>query len=72
MADQKDAILERLDLLIRIQALQAVTHLNTKTDRIMFLSDAGLKPKDIASIVGGEAATVSQIIYVQKKKAKGT
>jgi DNA-binding CsgD family transcriptional regulator len=63
-----DKLLERIDTLIRIQALQAVTHLGTKTDKIMFLSEAGLQPKEIASIVGGQPTTVSQLIYQHKKK----
>jgi hypothetical protein len=70
MAEVSDQLLGRIDTLIRIQALQAVAHLGTKSEKIMFLSDAGLQPKEIASIVGGKPATVSQIIYDQKKKAK--
>lgn len=69
MSDLSEKLLERIEILIRIQALQAVSHLGTKTDRIMFLSEAGLQPKEISSILGGSAATVSQIIYAQKKKA---
>lgn len=70
MREQDNLLLERIDTLIRIQALQAVSHLGTKTEKIMFLSEAGLQPKEIASIVGGKPATVSQIVYEQKKKAK--
>ena len=69
MTDVTELLLERIDTLIRIQALQAVTHLKTKTEKIMFLSEAGLQAKEIASIVGGKPATVSQIVYDQKKKA---
>lgn len=70
MTDISDQLLDRIDTLIRIQALQAVSHLGTKTEKIMFLSEAGLQPKEISSIVGGKPATVSQIIYDQKRKAK--
>ena len=70
MTEMAELLIEKFDTLIRIQALQAVAHLGTKTEKIMFLSDAGLQPKEIASIVGGKAATVSQIVYDQKKKAK--
>jgi len=69
MTEVTGLLLERVDTLIRIQALQAVAHLGTKTEKIMFLSEAGLQPKEIASIVGGKPATVSQCIYEQKKKA---
>lgn len=71
MTHTDNLLLERIDTLIRIQALQAVAHLGTKTEKIMFLAEAGLQPKEIASIVGGKPATVSQIIYEQKKKVKG-
>ncbi len=70
MTEVSDQLLERIDTLIRIQALQAVSHLGTNTEKIMFLSEAGLQPKEISSIVGGKSATVSQIIYDQKKKVK--
>lgn len=68
MTDSSELLLERIDTLIRIQALQAVSHFGSKTEKIMFLSEAGLQPKEIASIVGGKPATVSQCIYEQKKK----
>jgi hypothetical protein len=60
---------DMLETLIKIQALQAVSHLTTKTEKVVFLSEAGLPAKDIASIVGGKPATISQLIYDQKKKA---
>ncbi len=69
MPDLTERLLERIDTLVRIQALQAVSHLSTRTQKIMFLSEAGLQPKEIASIVGGKPATVSQVIYEQNKKA---
>lgn len=70
MPELNEMLLERVDTLIRIQALQAVSHLKTKTEKIMFLSEAALQPKEIASIVGGQSGTVRQTIYEQKKKAK--
>ena len=70
MPDTESLLIERIDTLIRIQALQAVSHLGTKSEKIMFLSEAGLQPKEIASIVGGKPATVSQLIYEKKKKVK--
>ena len=70
MADLAEQLLERIDTLIRIQALQAVSHLGTKTEKILFLSEAGLQAKEIASIVGGQPNTVSALIYKRKKKVK--
>jgi hypothetical protein len=62
------SVCERLDTLVRIQALVAVAHLQTKAEKISFLSDAGLSPKDIGPVVGSSAASVSQAIYTAKKK----
>lgn len=69
--DQFTTIVEKLDTLINIQALSSVSHLNTKSEKIIFLSEAGLSPKEITSIVGGKPGTVRQIIYAAKKKAEG-
>lgn len=68
--EQFELISSRLDTLVKIQALSAVAHLSTKSEKILFLNEAGLSPKEIAAIVGGKAATVSQIIYAAKKKAE--
>ncbi len=65
-----ESISEKLDTLISIQALAAVVHLQSKKEKILFLSETGLSPKAIAPIVGSSAASVSQTIYAEKKKAK--
>ncbi|GLS02596.1 hypothetical protein GCM10007859_26230 [Brevundimonas denitrificans] len=58
-----------LRTLVKIQSLSAVRHLHTKKEKIIFLSEAGLEPKEVAPIVGTSAASVSQAIYEAKKKA---
>lgn len=58
---------DRLDTLIKIQSLSAVSHLSTNKDKILFLSEAGLAPKAIAGVVGTSAASVSQTVYAAKK-----
>ncbi|HEX7711520.1 MAG TPA: sigma factor-like helix-turn-helix DNA-binding protein [Sphingomonadaceae bacterium] len=63
-------IASKLDTLIRIQALAAVSHLPTKTQKILFLNEAGLSPKEIAPIVDAKPNVVSQLIYDAKKKAE--
>lgn len=57
-----------LRTLVKIQSLSAVRHLTTKKEKILFLSEAGLEPKEVAPIVGTTAASVSQTIYAAKKQ----
>jgi len=64
-------IMDVLRTILKIQALSAVRHLQTKKEKILFLSEAGLTPKEIASIVGTSPAAVSQTVYEAKKRAKG-
>lgn len=65
---QHQELMEVLTTLLKIQSLSAVRDIPTKKGRILFLSEAGLGPKEIAPIVGTTAAAVSQAIYVTKKK----
>lgn len=58
-----------LRTLVKIQSLSAVRHLATKKEKILFLSEAGLEPKEVAPIVGTTAASVSQTIYAAKKQS---
>ena len=60
--------MELLRTLLKVQSLSAVRHLPTKKEKIIFLSDAGLSPKEIAPIVGSSSGSVSQAIYDAKKK----
>ncbi|WFL76832.1 sigma factor-like helix-turn-helix DNA-binding protein [Altererythrobacter arenosus] len=68
--DQFTEITSKIDTLIKIQALSAVAHLPTKSEKVLFLNDAGLTPKEIAAVVGGSSGAVSQTIYAAKKKAE--
>jgi len=65
--DTLTKIADRLETLVKIQALAAVRHLPSKKEKILFLSEAGLTPKEVAVIVSTTAATVSQTIYAVKK-----
>lgn len=66
----EDAILEKLDTLIRLQARIAVGHLDTQKDRILFLGSAGLGPKAIGEILG-TSANHANVVLVQGRKKKG-
>jgi DNA-directed RNA polymerase specialized sigma24 family protein len=58
-----------LRTMLKVQALSAVRDLRTKKERILFLAEAGLSPKEVAPIVGSTPQTVSQTVYEAKKKA---
>lgn len=60
-----------LRTLLKIQALSAVKGFPSKKEKIGFLNEAGLSPKEIGLIVNSTAASVSQTIYDTKKKAQG-
>lgn len=62
-------MMEVLRTLLKIQSLSAVRDLPTKKEKILFLAEAGLSPKEIAPIVGSSGPSVSQAIYDAKKKS---
>lgn len=62
-------LMDLLRTLLKIQSLSAVRDLPTKREKILFLSEAGLSPREISSIVGSPSGSVSQTIYEAKKKA---
>jgi hypothetical protein len=47
-----DDVLERLDILIKLQAAALTAQMESAKDKIIFLSGAGLRPSLIAEIVG--------------------
>ncbi len=63
---------QKLDVLIRLFAHSAVNGFESKKEKILFLGNAGLSPKDIAEIVGTSRNTVSVTLSVDKKKAKNS
>ena len=56
-------LLEKLilqnDTLIRLQAANAVKHLESQKDKIEFLSSCGMRPSEIAMVLGTTANSVS-------------
>jgi len=71
--DKDDPILQRLDTLIRLQGRIAVAQLPTQRDKIIFLSGAGLAPKEIGEILGVSPNSVSvTLLGVRKAAAKAT
>lgn len=66
---QHQELMGVLQTLLKVQSLSAVRHLPTKKEKILFLAEAGLAPKEVAPIVASSPAAVSQTIYDAKKKA---
>jgi hypothetical protein len=68
-SDQANAVSEKLDVLIRIQAALAVKDMPTQKDKIVFLYGAGLGPTYIASLLGTTPKSVSVAMAKHKKAA---
>jgi len=64
-----EELMDLLRTLLKIQSLSAVRDLPTKKDKILFLAEAGLSPKEISLIIGSSSGSVSQTIYEAKKKS---
>jgi DNA-binding CsgD family transcriptional regulator len=56
---ESSEITKRLDVLIRLSALNLVREMKVQKDQIALLSDAGFQPKQIADILGTTSNTVS-------------
>lgn len=73
-----DTVAAKLDTLIRLQAHLAVSQFESQKDKILFLSRAGLPPKEIADILGTTSNNVNVALSTARKagvlkpaKAKG-
>jgi DNA-directed RNA polymerase specialized sigma24 family protein len=74
MTDNRDlsqALLDRIDVLIRLQALTAVARLENQKDKIIFLGAAGLASREIADILGTTTNTVSVALSNARKARPG-
>jgi DNA-directed RNA polymerase specialized sigma24 family protein len=72
MSDENhQELMDILRTILKVQALSAVRHLPSKKEKILFLAEAGLAPKEIGPIVGSSPAAASQAVYEAKKRAKG-
>ena len=61
---------EKMDTLIKLTAINALKGKNL-TDQVEILSEIGLQPKQIATILGTDPATVSTLkSRVKKKRTK--
>ena len=71
MSDKQFKILsEKLDTLIKLTAINALKGKNL-TDQVEILSEIGVQPKEIATIIGTDPNTVSVLkSRVKRRKAK--
>ena len=60
----------KLDLLVRLLALDVTSELSSVKDRALLLSKAGLTPKEIASLCDTTPNTVSVALSTAKRDAK--
>ena len=69
-----DELLQKLidqnETLIRLQAANAVKHLEAQKEKIEFLSSCGMRPAEIALVLGTTANTVSVSLARIKKGKK--
>lgn len=70
MADDVGAIIEKLDILIRLVATELVQG-KSQRDQIELLSKANLQPREIADLIGTTSNTVSvNLTAIRKAKKK--
>lgn len=65
-----EEILERLDILIKLQAAALTAQMESSKDRIIFLSTAGLRPTLIAEILGTTANNVNVTLSKNRRPSK--
>lgn len=62
-----DEVLERLDILIKLQAAALTATMESSKEKILFLANAGLRPTLIASILGTTTNTVNVTLSKNRK-----
>lgn len=65
-----EEVLEKLDILIRLQAAALTSTMESSKDKILFLSAAGLRPTLIADILGTTANNVNVTLSKSRKPSK--
>jgi hypothetical protein len=65
-----DELLERLDILIKLQAAALTAQMESTKDKIIFLSKAGLRPSLIAEVLGTTANHVNVELSTARNLSK--
>jgi len=64
-------LLDKTDILIKLQAANAVKDLDAQKDKIAFLANCGMRPVDIAEALGTTANVVNvSLARIRKAKSK--
>ena len=66
-----DDVSQKLDVLIKLQAVALTASMESSKEKILFLSKAGLRPALIAEILGTTANHVNVTLSKERKPAKG-
>jgi hypothetical protein len=66
--NQFETIIDRLDKLTKLIALQSVRGETTERDKIMLLSDIGFRPAEIGKLLGKTPTNISVVLTQMKKK----
>jgi hypothetical protein len=66
-----DDISQKLDVLIKLQAVALTASMESSKEKILFLSRAGLRPTLIAEILGTTANHVNVALSRERKPARG-
>jgi len=64
-------IAQKLDVLIRLQAVALTASMESSKDKIVFLAKAGLRPTLIAEILGTTTNHVNVTLSKERKPMKG-
>lgn len=66
-----EKLVERTDTLIKLQAMNAVKHLESQKEKIAFLSQCGIRNIDIAEILNTTQKSVGvTLVRIRKEKEK--
>ena len=66
-----DDVSQKLDVLIKLQAVALTASMEASKDKILFLSRAGLRPTLIAEILNTTANHVNVVLSKERKPTKG-
>jgi hypothetical protein len=66
-----DDISQKLDVLIKLQAIALTAPIESSKDKILFLAKAGLRPTLIAEILGTTTNHVNVTLSKERKPTKG-
>jgi len=63
-----EEIIEKLDLMVKLLALNVLNKSNSQKENIVQLAKFGVKPKDIANVIGTSDNTVSVTLSRARKE----